>query len=180
MLDARLIAIDRAAQTATFEAAGIQHTGRLTYVPFWEPGIVGALRLNPDGERFEFYVYPDQRLRRAPDRDLAHTRWWSWVIDDHHFYIRAGIIPGIAGTVVVTNVSHWKCISLRNSLRIAGHVTLNRTSSFAPSSPMCAVFRTPVAVPGRIKLFDRRRSALLGRRVRQTSKACASDKRCGG
>lgn len=29
IFDAKLIAIDRAAQTATFEAAGIPHTGRL-------------------------------------------------------------------------------------------------------------------------------------------------------
>jgi len=100
IFDARLIAIDCVAQTATFDAAGVQHTRRLAFEPFWKPGIVGALRLDPDGERFEFYVYPDQRLRRAPDRDRARLRWWSWVIDDHHFYIRAGIIPGIAGAVV--------------------------------------------------------------------------------
>jgi hypothetical protein len=100
MFDARLEAIDVARQSATFICRGIEYTRRLSYSPSWSPGTMGALRLHPDDEYFDFYTYPDQRLRRAPERDHATWQWWSWVIDDHHFYIRAGIIPGIAGAVV--------------------------------------------------------------------------------
>src|ERR1700722_17579883 len=100
IFDAQLAAIDSLAQTATFTCGAQQYTRRLSFSPFWEPGIIGALRLHPDGEHFNFYTYPDQRLRRAPERDRASVHWWSWVIDGHHLFVRAGIIPGIAAAVV--------------------------------------------------------------------------------
>jgi len=100
MFDARLTAIDAAAHTASFVCGGVEYTRRLAFPPFWQPGIVGALHLHPDEEHFDFYVYPDQRLRRALDRDRENLLWWSWAIGEHHFYVRAGIIPGVAGAVV--------------------------------------------------------------------------------
>src|SRR5882757_7038560 len=99
MFDARLTAIDAAARTASFVCGGVEYTRRLAFPPFWQPGIVGALHLHPDDEHFDFYVYPDQRLRRALDRDRENLQWWSWAIGEHHFYVRAGIIPGVAGAV---------------------------------------------------------------------------------
>ena len=100
IFDVRLAAIDTIAQTATFACGELQHTRGLSCSPFWKPGTIGALSLHPDDEHFDFYTYPDQRLRRAPDHDNACLKCWSWVIDGHHFFVRAGIIPGIAGAVV--------------------------------------------------------------------------------
>jgi hypothetical protein len=100
VFDARLVALDENRYDATFDAGGVRYTRRLTWSSVCEPGVIGALRLGSGDSHADFSVYPDQRLRRTPDRDRPALGWWSWAIEDHHFYVRAGIIPGIAGAVV--------------------------------------------------------------------------------
>jgi len=66
-------------------------------------GAVGRLTLHPTGE-VGFLVYADPRLRRAPEFDSPEGELWTWRLGEHHFSVRAGVLPGANGAVIEEDV----------------------------------------------------------------------------
>jgi len=100
VFDAILVEVDEVAGRAYFVSNNLDFQMGLSAPMYWDLGTIGVLRFNDEGSCILFSAYPDQRLRRAPARDDVKHRRWGWMIDDHTFSVRAGIIPGLAGSVV--------------------------------------------------------------------------------
>jgi hypothetical protein len=100
LYDAELTSIDAPGELLRFQVAGTEYTVKYPEPAYWEVGCVGRLRLESPRQRFAFHLYFDQRLRRAPEFDDPRGHQWGWRIDERHFLIRAGLIPGRDGQVV--------------------------------------------------------------------------------
>ena len=66
-------------------------------------GQVGALREAKDRRGgWYFNAYLEQRLRRAPERDVRDSGLWAWRLDgdDGLIELYEGVVPGVAGAFV--------------------------------------------------------------------------------
>jgi hypothetical protein len=101
LYDAELIRFDQQSSTLVFRAADTSHCVSTRNPPYWSPGTVGRLRLPAGRSDFGFFSYPDQRLRRVPSEDDPRHNLWGWRIEQLSFAVKAGVIPGKDGLVVV-------------------------------------------------------------------------------
>jgi hypothetical protein len=99
--DAELTRFDQQANTLVFHAAGTAHCVSTPRAPYCSLGTVGRLRLPAERSDYRFFAYPDQRLRRVPAEDDPHQNLWGWRIEQLHFAVRAGVITGKDGMVVI-------------------------------------------------------------------------------
>lgn len=97
--DVILAEVDRSGQTLTFLAESHAFVLCSPHVGLWTAGAIGCLTLRQDGS-FRFYIYPDQRLRRAPRFDDASCQQWGWMIAELAFHVQEHIVPGLNGQVV--------------------------------------------------------------------------------
>jgi hypothetical protein len=74
--DARLVSVDNAAGTVIFAAANVIYLTQLSVPAAWKLDAVGLLHLQRNLTSFKFDVYPDQRLRRVPERDRLQQQTW--------------------------------------------------------------------------------------------------------
>jgi hypothetical protein len=100
LYDAVLTRIDTEARALIFTVAQSNHVVTYSYLTGWPVGTIGRLRLSTDAHRFTFHSYPDQRLRRDPALDDLPRQQWGWRIDECHFRVRSGVLPGRNGAVV--------------------------------------------------------------------------------
>jgi len=100
LYDAVLSRIDAEAGVLTFTVAAAEHAVNYRPVATWTVGTVGRLRLSTDPRGFAFHAYVDQRLRRDPGLDDVRRQQWGWRIDERHFCVRSGVLPGQNGDVV--------------------------------------------------------------------------------
>lgn len=99
--DAELTQFDQQSRTLVFQAAGTTHCVSTSNAPYCSLGTVGRLRLPASRSDYRFFAYPDQRLRRVPADDDPRRNLWGWRIEKLHFAVRAGVIPGKDGVVVI-------------------------------------------------------------------------------
>lgn len=116
--DAAVKAYDHEAQRITFVLPDGSEQAFKAPGEWFKVGEIGCLSAR-DGDPvygFVFRVYPDQRLRRVPERDIAprseaEQGAWAWRLDGIEdqeqpgagqgwFYVRSGVIPGKDGCVV--------------------------------------------------------------------------------
>jgi hypothetical protein len=97
--DAELTDIDASARRITFHADGQELTFDTPHPDVWQAGMVGRLTLRSDGT-FSFRAYCDPRLRRDASADDIPAKQWGWRLGDYRFQVKAGVTPGINGTVI--------------------------------------------------------------------------------
>src|ERR1700730_10450128 len=99
LYDAVLTRIDAQAGVLVFSVAQRHHCVRSSHLSWWTLGAIGRLTLPVEGLGFSFFPYPDQRLRRAPDRDDLRRERWGWRVAKRRFTAKAGIVPGKDGAL---------------------------------------------------------------------------------
>lgn len=102
--DAILLAVDLTEQVLLFEANSHFLSVHSPHVSLWKPGAIGCLTLRND-DSFRFYIYPDQRLRRAEIFDDPNRSLWGWSLAGLVLLVHAGVVPGLNGQVVKRDVS---------------------------------------------------------------------------
>lgn len=67
---------------------------------WWSAGQIGCLVIAEDRKDWGFYIYPDPRLRRAPELDNPDRRLWGWKLCDRKILIKDGVTPGKNGAFI--------------------------------------------------------------------------------
>jgi hypothetical protein len=112
LYDAVLTRIDESARVLIFNVAHTPHcVSSPHFGSWWHVGMVGRLSLACDTQPFGFFAYPDQRLRRAPERDDLRRQRWGWRIAQRRLTAKAGVIPGKDGALV-TEDTEPVCLDL--------------------------------------------------------------------
>lgn len=111
LYDIELLRIDAHSGTLYF-AGGHQLTlARRDELRWWHVGEIGVLRLGVMPNGWGWRPYPDQRLRRAPERDDPASGRWAWRLisadaggADDYLLTKVGVIPGANGAFVRQDV----------------------------------------------------------------------------
>ena len=108
LYDTTINRIDPEANATTFELADAQLMTLPGAFPYHKAGQRGVLVLIEDGKGFRFWPYPDQRLRRWPEKDLVGNEangfleYWSWRLEGSRERIscKPHFVPGTGGAFV--------------------------------------------------------------------------------
>lgn len=103
LYDVELVRIDLPTGMLYFDSDGIVIALKSETAQIWTVSAIGCLTLRPEGA-FHFRLYPDPRLRRFTVLDDPSTDQWGWTLGEHHFCVKARVIPGMNGEVVKAHV----------------------------------------------------------------------------
>lgn len=107
LYDIELLRIDAHCGTLYFAGGHLLTLARRDELRWWHVGEIGVLRLGVMPNGWGWRPYPDQRLRRAPDRDDPASGRWAWRLiradggcADDYLLTKVGVIPGANGAFV--------------------------------------------------------------------------------
>lgn len=108
LYDVELLKIDAHSGTLYFAGGHLLKLARRDELRWWRVGEIGVLRLGVTPHAWGWRPYPDQRLRRVPERDDPESGRWAWrlVSDNEEEYLltKIGVIPGANGAFVRRDV----------------------------------------------------------------------------
>ncbi len=93
LYDVELLRIDTSAGTLYFSSGHLVTLGRREELRWWQVGEIGVLRLGPVVSDWGWQPYPNQRLRRAPERDDPAAERWGWSVGNVYLSTKVGVIP---------------------------------------------------------------------------------------
>lgn len=107
LYDVELLKIDAHSGTLYFTGGHLLKLARRDELRWWRVGEIGGLRLGAMPLGWGRRPYPDQRLRRAPERDDSASDRWAWRLlradgrcADRYLLTKVGVIPGANGSLV--------------------------------------------------------------------------------
>lgn len=100
LYDVEVIAVEPGSRELTFQAGQRRLIVSTSHPEWWSIGQVGCLTLSVNPMQWTFRVYPDPRLRRAPELDDAGARVWGWRLGARRIVLRQGVTPGKNGAYV--------------------------------------------------------------------------------
>ncbi|MDB6104015.1 MAG: hypothetical protein JWO52_4014 [Gammaproteobacteria bacterium] len=154
LYDAELVRVDATQQTVTFRHRDCGLILRTRCPTLWKSGAVGRLTVFPSGE-FGFYVYPDPRLRRLEAFDDEDGRQWGWRLGEYRLWAKAGVIPGVNGSVVKEDVVSLQMPVPREFSICAPPISSLRPAPCVRSSPTSAHCRACARALGKTDTVPR-------------------------
>jgi hypothetical protein len=110
LYDITLQRIDTHSAALYFAGGHLLTLARRDELRWWRVGEIGVLRLGVGPHDWGWRPYPDQRLRRAPERDDPESGQWAWRLiragvdgADDYLLTKKGEIPGANGAFVGRN-----------------------------------------------------------------------------
>jgi hypothetical protein len=103
LYDVELMRVDATKHTLTFRHGTCALVLRARGISTWPYRSVGRLTLHPSGE-VDYLIYADPRLRRAAEFDQPDSQLWGWRLEDYHFCVQSGVIPGVNGAVIPRDI----------------------------------------------------------------------------
>ncbi len=107
LYDVELLRIDAHSGTLYFAGGHLLTLARREELRWWHIGEIGVLRLGMMPHGWGWRPYPDQRLRRAAERDDLASGRWAWRLvsadagcADEYLLTKLGVIPGANGAFV--------------------------------------------------------------------------------
>lgn len=107
LYDIELLRIDAHSGTLYFAGGHLLTLARREELRWWHVGEIGVLRLGVVPQGWGWRPYPDQRLRRAAERDDPTSGRWAWRLirndagcADEYLLTKVGVIPGANGAFV--------------------------------------------------------------------------------
>lgn len=107
LYDVELLRVDAHTGTLYFAGGHLLTLARRDELRWWHVGEIGVLRLGVMPRGWGWRPYPDQRLRRAPERDDIASGRWAWRLiradagcADEYLLRKVGVIPGANGAFV--------------------------------------------------------------------------------
>jgi hypothetical protein len=101
LYDITLLRIDTHSASLYFTGGHLLTLARRDELRWWRVGEIGVLRLGVGLHDWGWRPYPDQRLRRAPERDDSDGGQWAWRLlragvdgADDYLLTKEGEIPG--------------------------------------------------------------------------------------
>lgn len=111
LYDVELLRIDAHSGRLYFAGGHLLALARREELRWWHVGEIGVLRLGVTPHGWGWRPYPDQRLRRAPERDDPASGRWAWRLiradagcADVYVRTKVGVIPGANGAFVRQDV----------------------------------------------------------------------------
>lgn len=98
--DIELLCIEAQTGRLHFSGGHQVQLARIEELRWWNVGEVGVLRLGRDLRDWGFRPYPDQRLRRVPERDEPADGRWAWRLGDDYIVTKRNVVPGKGGAVI--------------------------------------------------------------------------------
>ncbi|MDY6947766.1 MAG: hypothetical protein SXG53_18820 [Pseudomonadota bacterium] len=152
LYDIELLRIDAHSGTLYFAGGHLLTLARREELRWWHVGEIGVLRLGTMPQGWGWRPYPDQRLRRAPDRDDPPSGRWAWRLvradagcADDYLLTKVGVIPGANGAFVPQD-AETVAIDLPREFR-----ELCRAYRQQPTAVLCAFIADVCALQNFVK-----------------------------